>query len=191
MSKKGGKDFRRMAQRIRRLPTLIETHVDAEIGMVMRAMAQSARQFIVQQRAIATGNLAANTRHHNVRTSSVSVPFSTGYATHIVRADAPHAPYIEYGTGVMQRGSPRHGERFKSPSVAPTQSIFNWIQTKGITARNPEYEDSDYALAEAIAESIQRFGTRPQPFMRPAWHQHEQQLYRAHDRGVRKALRQM
>lgn len=181
-------DFTRMAKRVEKLQTYIKTFVDVEIGRVMDRMATTARRNLMANNSVVTGTLASQTRHRNAQTEVVDALPSTGYATHLVRADAPHAPYVEYGTGVYQSGSPTGGGNFRSPSVPPISAIHRWVRQKGI---QPRVYDDQFELARNIAETIATYGSRPHPYMRPAWHQHRQGLSRGHRRGVRKALRRM
>ncbi|MDB9247453.1 hypothetical protein PN419_00330 [Halorubrum ezzemoulense] len=183
-------DFTRMAKRIRQLPTWIEELVDAEIGDVFDSMARAARRKLIQEGSVTSDPELLTSIHHVSGASNVRG--KTGYATHVVRADAPHAAFVEYGTGVRQRGSPVRGERFKSPSVPPTGAILEWMEQKGVTPRmSVEGGDDMLFAAQQIAETVARYGQQPHPYMRPAWHRHRAQISRAHARGVRRALKRL
>lgn len=191
----GGTDLRDAAQSVRQLSTAIEQTVDREIETVMQRTAAAARQHLAtgSDRQVATGTLINVTKHTDEGLESITNLFDDTYVSHAVESAAPHAKYVEYGTGIRQRGGPQ-GIKFKSPSAPPTNEIYEWIETKGITADNPNLRNPDgstnkVALAEAIAESIATYGSQPHPFLRPAWKENRQGLSRAHKRGVRKALR--
>lgn len=188
--------FTRAAKRVRKLERDIKTGVDAQIGTVMKRMEQDAQRNVLDDNTFMRGTLVKSISHHNVRTSEMTIGGlrsrrEPAYAQHIVRADAPHAPYVEYGTGVRQRGGPNSNSvQFKSPSMAPTSAIYEWMQLKGVRPRvEVEGGDSQLFAAHRIAERIKRLGSRAHPFMRPAWHANRASLSNAHARGVQKALR--
>lgn len=61
-----------------------------------------------------------------------------------------YASYIEYGTDPRER-------------MPPVDAIERWVERKGI-AKGKNIRSTAFA----IARSIQKNGTRPQPFLRPA-----------------------
>jgi len=194
----GGRDFHQAAKKVRRLPTYIKQAVNTNIESVMRAVKITARRnlFTGGNRQVVSGTLAQSITHDDLLGDVVTADIDVvdeSYSAHATRVTAPHGPYVEYGTGTRQRGSPQ-GRQFKSPSTPPFNEILTWIQLKGIEARSEKYRDSDggtneIALAEAIAESIETFGNRPHPYLRPAWREHRQSFSTAHRNGVRTALR--
>lgn len=185
-------DFTRMAKRIRRLPKLIRQAVNTNIESVMREAATLARAELRKSGSVATRKLLVSTdykRGANLTSVARSGVRGRTYGTHVVRADAPYAPFVEYGTGSRQVGSP-DGQQFRSPSVPPTGAIYSWLVVKGETPRG------DYDLLEAarrIAVSVSQHGQRPHPFMRPAWNEvgGVTRIQREHSSGVRSALRRM
>jgi hypothetical protein len=190
-------DFTRAAQNVASLPDNIEDGVNRQMRVAVHALMASAKAALAKpdkrgDRSVVTGNLFRSIEQRGGRAGQFSEPSFTdtaldSYGKHIVRADAPYAAYVEYGTGL--RGltqSPMSGANFDSPDVAPYDAIREWIDTKGIT---PRQFDSRDALASAIADSIKAFGTRPHPYMRPAWSAHESDLKRAHRNGVRQGIR--
>lgn len=182
-------DFTRMADRVAQLPTAIEQNVDSEMGEVMGSMAKSAQANLTGTNSVATGTLLTRTRHLDDTAPLDLANVTTGYSTHVVRAGTPYAAYHEYGTGLRQgRGTPIGGTQFPAPSNPPVQEILDWMLEKGVMPR--EY-DSMYGAAEAIARDIAAYGTKPHPFMRPAWEEHRQQLSVAHAAGVRRALKRL
>jgi len=61
-----------------------------------------------------------------------------------------YAEYIEYGTDPRER-------------MPPVDAIERWVKRKGIASGKDAR-----GVAFAIAKSIQKSGTQPQPFLRPA-----------------------
>lgn len=193
-------DFTRAAKQVDQLGEAIERSVDDEIGDVMDDITDAARRNLVtgSSRQVVTGTLQSSIEHNTFGKSGVAigdVVDPDAYSAHETRAAAPHAPYVEYGTGTSQRGTPLSGRTFKSPGTPPTGHIHEWIEDKGVRPKNPKFVNPDgstntYALARAIAEHIWKYGNKAHPFMRPAWTTHRASLSSAHRRGVRQALRQ-
>lgn len=180
-----GNDFTEMARKVSELPSAIEQSVDSELGDVMSDTARAAKRNLTANNSVAKGTLRRHTRH----LPNAPLVDVNGYATHVVRAMAPYAAYVEYGTGLRQgSGSPISGAQFKAPSNPPVQQIRMWMIEKGIAPR--EY-DTVYGAAIAIAEDIADYGTRAHPFMRPAWKENRRALSLAHSRGVKRALRRL
>lgn len=165
-----------------------------EIGTEMAQTKATVQRNILANNNRASGALLQSVDHFdNSATISGTASIKTdGYSTHIVRAggvDAPHAPFVEYGTGLRQgSGAPNEGTQFPAPSVPPTDSIATWMIQKGVTPR--EY-DTIYGAAAAIAEDIARFGNRAHPYMRPAWKEHRADYSVAHTRGVHTAVQRL
>lgn len=91
------------------------------------------------------------------------------------------AALVEYGTGQLGRSVPEMG-RVPSPdhtSKGFLRALQSWIEAKNITGAVYSERTADTPpsaswspLAEAIAWSIVSTGTRPHPFLRPAWRGH-------------------
>lgn len=184
-------DFTEMAQKIRRLPRLIKRFVTMNVDDVFEKMARDAQRNVYRNDSVATNTLAGSIESMD-GPSNVTQRARGGYETHVVRADAPYAAFVEYGTGLRQRGRPSPGGNFDSPSAPPVTPILEWMVEKGITSRTQSDVLPDrVAAAQAIAESIARFGQRPHPYMRPAFAENRMNISRAHRDGVRKALRSL
>lgn len=185
-------DFTKAAASIEKLSTDIERQVDSELGDVFDDMAVTARRHLVDEGSVVTGELGTSVRHHDATADSTSVTGKTGYAAHTVRAAAPYAAYVEYGTGLNQRGTPVNGEQFDSPSVPPLGAILEWMAEKPVYPQKSVEGMSDhYAVAQDIANTIARYGQQPHPYMRPAWRRHRTDISHAHSRGVQTALRRL
>ena len=81
-----------------------------------------------------------------LRQSVHSEPLDDGYE---VVVDAPHAPFMEYGT---------------RPHFPPLGPIFVWVMRKGLASTDEEGEQ----IAWAIAATIAVFGIEPRHFFRKA-----------------------
>ncbi len=167
-------DFGRVARKISKLPDKLENSLDSEIESETKLMSSTANRNLVQNRSVATGELLGKTRHTELQRPE-------HFTTHAVRAHDPKARFVEYGTGYRGEG------RFKSPGAKPpVDNILEWIVEKGI---QPYAYDTQYALADAIAETIQAYGTRPHPFMRPAWREHKHNFSSRGSHAISKAVR--
>ncbi|MFW6087399.1 MAG: hypothetical protein ACODAG_09350 [Myxococcota bacterium] len=67
-----------------------------------------------------------------------------------VHVDAPHAPFLEWGT---------------RPHWPPFEPIYHWVQRKGLAADPDEAED----VARAVQLKIAMFGTEPRGYMAKAY----------------------
>lgn len=105
---------------------------------------------------------------------------------------APHAPFVEFGTGskggkttfkansaFIPASWPDTGSAvpvgfpYSAPGMHPglVESIIDWVETKPITPRNGDM--SDEQLGYVIAAEIAEEGTYAHPFLRPAWFDNE------------------
>jgi len=101
----------------------------------------------------------------------------TAHHSRSVRVEKGYAPFVEYGTGSMQKGGPL---KFPAPDPRPPLGpIKQWLIRKGeSTPRDPtlrefgeihiNQQESLDNLARAIADQIGTYGNRPHPFARPA-----------------------
>lgn len=167
-------DFGKLAKGLKKLPREMRDTLDNEIESEVKLMSSSADRNLVRNRSVATGQLLGRTKHTKLQRPE-------HFTTHAVRAKDPKARFVEYGTGFRGEG------RFKAPgSKPPVENILEWIVEKGIT---PYAYDSQYALADAIARVIENYGTKPHPFMRPAWREHKQNFSPRGSHAITKALR--
>jgi len=153
-------------------------------------MAATARRNLVAEGSVVTGELGTSIRHLDATAESTSLTGQTGYAAHTVRAAAPYAAYVEYGTGINQRGAPQSGAQFDSPSVPPLGAILEWMEEKPVQpAKSVDGMSDTYAVAQDIANTLAAYGQQPHPYMRPAWRRHRRSISSAHSRGVQTALK--
>ncbi len=186
----GGRELRDAAKSVARLRDRIESRVDEALRVVMQLMASAASRNVAVNGSIYRSTLVNSIYYRDALYGESGVDGFDGdvYSAHAVIAEAPYAPYVEYGTGRRQgSASPESGRRFKSPSSPPTSEIVEWMLVKGVS---PRQYDTVYGAAAAIAESIALHGNRPHPFMRPAYHEHKHALQAAHKYAVRRAIRE-
>ena len=81
-----------------------------------------------------------------------------------------YAPYIEYGTDPREQ-------------MPPVDAIEAWVKRKGIGRGR-----DSRSTAFAIARSIQKNGTRPQPFLRPARNEADVRKNEIMQRAVKREL---
>ena len=67
---------------------------------------------------------------------------------------ALHARFVEYGTDPREK-------------MPPVSTIERWVVRKGIARKGKASRQAAYA----IAKFIQKHGTKPQPYLRPAAHE--------------------
>lgn len=169
-------DFGRLAKDIKKLPRDLKNSLDSEVKSEVKLMSATADRKLVTNRSVATGELLGKTKHTELKRPE-------HFTTHAVRAKDPKARFVEYGTGFRGEG------RFKAPGTKPpVENILEWIVEKGI---QPYAYDTQYALADAIARVIMHYGTRPHPFMRPAWREHKNNFSSRGSHAVTKAVRRL
>jgi HK97 gp10 family phage protein len=111
-----------------------------------------------------------------------------------VFSTANYAPYVEFGTGgkvSIPAGFETFAAQYKGRKEGTMKEFIKaltlWVQRKGIvgtysvktrkrTGNKATRKSQDQSAAWAIAISILRNGTRPQPFMIPAYEQEKVQL---------------
>ena len=197
---KGGRELSQMAKRIRALPKHIKRNVDSNMGDLMDMIETQARANVAAQDSVVAGTLQGSINHRDAAALDTTVGSQfrgRTYSNRVVRTEAPHAPYVEYGTGMRQKGRPHPAGNFRAPSVPPTGAIAEWMRKKPVEPRTTTFYDDDEAerrhVAQLIAETIAAYGQRPHPYMRPAWESvgGRQAFRRGHRFGVRKSLKQL
>jgi hypothetical protein len=136
-------------------------------------------QNTVRRRLVSNDNVVSGELLRSIKHRELDRP--EHFTTHAVRAEDAKARFVEYGTGFRGKGP------YKSPGAKPpVENILEWIVKKGI---QPYAYDTQYALADAIAETIQAYGTKPHPFMKPSWREHKHNFSSRGSLAVSKAVR--
>lgn len=153
-------ETRRVNRNIRRFGSRYENAVRNLLIMTAEDISSDAKRNLRENDSVATGELR----------DSIGVDRQTGreFLVDIV-ADATYAGVVEFG---------RH-----AGSMPPIEPILNWIRLKGIGGGCSESEQR--SIAFAIAREIERNGTEPKPFMRPAFTKN----IRAFNRNLRNLAR--
>ena len=170
-------EFSDAAERLEDLKDDIDEEVNEAAENVMQDIADTATRKAPVANTPGEVNLATSIDYVGDKTAG----------QHYVVAKAPHAAYVEYGTGASQDGSPMTGGRYKSPSVAPYNAILEWMNSKPV-----QPEESGIAAVQRsawlIATKIREQGSDPHPFMRPAWKQNYHQFRTRGRLRLRKAV---
>ena len=136
---------------------------------------------------VADAQTKAPVNYGQLRQSIGKTTARVGFNTSYVFANAPYAPFVEFGTGARVRvpkGFEQMASEFKGKGGgnfdAFLDSIRDWCRKKGI----------DEKLAYIIAVSILKKGISPQPFLIPSYLQnipiYEKKLRTALDRETKK-----
>lgn len=173
--------IRTNAQEFQRALQSVQQHASAGAARVVQALTEG-----VQRDARALAPVADGALYRGITRSFSARPVPTG----VVTSGAPHAAFVEFGTGplgsqsylsalaheAMRDLGYRHGSRGGFP---PKDALLRWMRIRGIP------EDMWFAIASSIRES----GTRAQPHLLPATERARAQLLARHDAELRRALR--
>lgn len=163
-------EIERVAERVSDTPESVKDEVTDENEEKLKDTQRQARLTLELNNNVATGRLMEGIVYQEDE--------SLGVQRIKVRPD--YAPYVEKGTGM-------YGP-YPSPSSPPFEQILLWINIKGVI---PRKYYSTFALAEAISHNIEQEGTKPHPFITPAWKLNKRRLQNslpvALKRGVRNA----
>lgn len=96
-----------------------------------------------------------------------------------VTISAPHAVYLEFGTGPAQKGhstpksmhyfTKKDGTIFAKETTDVFYEIYQWAQVKCLNG-------DPYGFAKKVYENIMKKGLAPHPFLRPAIHSVEDEF---------------
>lgn len=124
------------------------------LAAVDRALGTGA--VIVHREAVRLAPKAEGSLFRNIQPGRVAM------LVHTVTSSAPHAGYVEDGTGWMgKNGPPRLVAQLPASGIA---AIAAWIKRKGIVSAHLTPQQLPYAIARRIAQR----GTKAQPYMAPA-----------------------
>lgn len=156
-------DFRDVAEQVGDLRDELADQTDEAVEDGMQRVTNEARSQLYLNDSVARGVTVSQLR---TTEQTPERPDTIGrYAT----VAPPYAAYVEYGTGRSRQRGVVNEFRYKAPDPKPPFGpIYEWVVAKNIQPRSDEIE-TQTELAVAIQESIGDNGTRPHPFMRPAW----------------------
>jgi HK97 gp10 family phage protein len=172
-----------------------------EIKKYMENLENKLRTDIPLELAASAAKIAKDAKRNapkNLGTLAQSINFagivdSKGAAWEVF-STANYAPYVEFGTGgkvSIPAGFETLAAQYKGRKEGTMKEFIKaltlWVQRKGIvgtysvktkrrTGKKAVRQRQNEAAAWAIAISILRNGTRPQPFMIPAYEQEKVQL---------------
>lgn len=172
-------DFIDMGERVDDLKDDLGDNIDSHVEDAVDDTAERAAHNVRRNDSRAHGELLA----HLVTGAEVHDP--SKLASYKVSAPREYK-VLEFGSG--QRRDKTADKAYKSPDPKPPlEPILSWITAKGIQPDPDGPYDTQVGLAVAIQETIGDLGTRPHPFVRPAWYS---QYGRTHIKGeARKAMR--
>lgn len=159
------RDVSRLKTKIRRFEKDVDRKVNDAVEESLNATKREMEREIVSSGALWKGDLA---RSLDVESSRAEGHYRL-FTNPLI---APHAAFVEFGTGIEGRISDPFTDiqelRFEAPSFGPNliENIQVWVDTKPVIPRG-DYSREE--LAFAIAWSISRIGTEANPFFRPAW----------------------
>lgn len=154
----GLRNYNRLRRKVRYLRDNLGDAAADAVERGAQGMTAEMKANVTQKNAVWKLNLFGAIAYSEMATDS--------YTSYQIVADVPYAAFVEFGTG--PRGDPTAPLRFQfaSPSHTPelTQDILSWVMTKPMF-----FGTRSQSTAWAIAQKIAEEGTRPKPFLRPAW----------------------
>lgn len=178
------KGLRRLVNRVKRMPVAVQREVDK----TLKAGAYEINAMAIRN-IKANDSIGVSGGGGGLLGSQIVVPIEKGeFRGYRVMNTAPYAPYVEFGTGsrvdVPSEWS-AYAMQFKGRGGGGNShdfliSIAQWVRAKGITGRysvktrrrvgsKSSQEQEDMAAAYPIFLSIMRNGSRPHPFLYPAY----------------------
>lgn len=167
------KGFRNLKQKLARASEDISRNTDRKTRTSLREMRADARSNVAGNDAIYLGTVINSFR------------IVGGQGHYRLTNYAPHAAFLEYGTGSKNIGT-RMDERFNAPPLTGRliNEIKAWMILKPVIPRTGSLNNSAYL----IARSLSRWGQSPQPFMRPAYLRQEHIYINSMKNVVRRAI---
>jgi len=139
-------DANKLQQAILKAPDKLEANLNKAITRTIREMARSAREHASK----AFSTLVQSIRSKKISTLEGQVAPGTNYAE-----------AVERGTGVYGPAGVASGK------LPPVDNIEDWVKVAGIQPR--EIGQTQRDVAWLIARKIAVTGTKPQPYMQPAF----------------------
>ena len=105
-------------------------------------------------------------------------------ATRLMNAGTGEAE-VQVGSNLVYAESLEFG---RSPgSMPPVADLEDWVRR--VVLNNTEaYEGEARSVAFAVAKNIEKFGTRPQPFLNPALEENRAEIMRSVQNAIRREL---
>lgn len=182
MTLRGFKSLRRKVERTKRN---LETRPDAEAQDILRDVRRAAKRQIYRHDAVASTELFRSF-------ALTAEPHGNG-TTHRLANTAPHALYVEFGTGQQWQPNP-YTDRFSAPPMSPhlVREIKTWIIQKPTFTPYNGVDAAAVGIALAISGNLPDHpsGTPAQPYMRPAWFREgEKRATRRMKKAVKRSVR--
>ncbi len=142
-------------------------------GKTLRALGDDVKAATLNTAADAKANVKGN---DSIATgqliNSIENEYRAGKQEGTVTVGANYGGYLEFGR--------------KAGGMPPVKFIFEWVRKKGVGAifsvstrrqvQKKSTEQKQMGIAWAIAKSIMRNGTKPRPFLIPAWRENATRL---------------
>lgn len=163
----------------------LDTEPDEEAQAILRDVRKAAKRRIYRQDAVASTEL--------FRSFALTATPHGGGTLHRLENTAPHAVFVEFGTGDQWQPNP-YTDRYSAPPMSPhlVREIKTWIITKPTFTPYNGVDAAAVAISLAISGNLpdQPSGTPAQPYMRPAWFREgSTRAKRRMRKSVKKAVR--
>ena len=150
---------------ILKAPDRLEKNLKQAITRSVRETARSARSHAPK---------AFSTLTQSIRSKMVS-PLEG-----LVAPGVNYAEAVEQGTGVYGPAGQASGK------FAPIENIIDWVKLVGIQPTEPDMDQVD--VAWLINRKIATTGTKPQPYMQPAYDENREKTERRISQAIDRAL---
>lgn len=186
-----GDDWMDVIGELERIPDHIEDEVTDSVDDSLGNMEQTSKAYL---RSNDTNYRGETRRSHRIEAAQPNGEGQRGFVKRLTVGgpSAPQAVLVEMGTGSYFGSSkypiPPRQKPIPSPEYVSKRMVANiqtWVEDKNITSN--KYPDS-LDLAFAISETQVEKGMPSQPFFRPAYFHHEQDVIRNAAKGVRDAF---
>lgn len=158
------KGFKSARRKIRRMKRGLETRPDAEAHDILTDVEDAAKRKVYEHDAVASTEL--------FRSFLVTEEPHGDGTVHRLANVAPHAIFVEFGTGDKWQPNP-YTRHFKAPPMSPhlVGEIKGWLIMKPTLTPYGGIDAAAVAIALGISGNLpgKPSGTPAQPFMRPAW----------------------